>query len=459
MINRIFYSLVLFPEISYDAPLGNWAILTQVIEYKYWVIKTTFLYEGKYEELFFTHSDFVKDTNKWDNKYSKNWSIDWYHQKLVSYIFDIIKKSDTWDFHFFKDKSFYDKIPFWTVLTITSKCNLFCNYCFNDYDYPLKDRNTRKNIWFQKYKEIVDILYQYWTRDVILTWWEPFSAPFLWDLLDYLKLKKIFVRINTNGTLLTDSTLNKLNNNYSLNLMVSMHEFNNKDYYDINKIWAKNTAWIEELKSFENKFEKKVVQLKKIPSFSNLTLDFLTILTPKNILYLEEIYKFVLNNFTIQNWHFFRLYSTWTTKWISREMIKLAIYKLFKLNNLYHTNFKIVDSVPYCVTKDTEIAKQVIDWELSEHHNVKTIITTDWYIQIMSAFDTNLWSIFENDLLEVWQWEYVQKMLNNWFLPKECRDCKYKEDCRWGSRMDANIYNGSYDAFDPLWDVTNKVKI
>jgi radical SAM protein with 4Fe4S-binding SPASM domain len=41
-------------------------------------------------------------------------------------------------------------------------------------------------------------------------------------------------------------------------------------------------------------------------------------------------------------------------------------------------------------------------------------------------------------------------MLNNGFLPKDCEDCKYKEKCRGGSRMDANIYNKSYSAFDPL---------
>jgi sulfatase maturation enzyme AslB (radical SAM superfamily) len=67
---------------------------------------------------------------------------------------------------------------------------------------------------------------------------------------------------------------------------------------------------LEALKNFENKFEKKVEQLRKIHNFKNLTLDFLTILTPKNILYLEKIYEFILNNFEIENWHFFRLYST-----------------------------------------------------------------------------------------------------------------------------------------------------
>lgn len=453
MINQIFYSLVLFPNIKYEVMLDSSYFLREVIEKEYWIFELIFSNDSSVKSVYFEHIDFTTENKV---NLTKNWNIYWDDDLLIQDIYNIVLKSDTKDFNFFKNKEFYDKIPFGTVLTITSKCNIFCNYCFNDYDYPLKDRNLRENIWLEKYKKIVDILYGYWTRDIIITWWEPFSAPFLWELLEYIRDKGIFIRINTNWTLLLDRTLERLNNEFSLNLMVSMHEFNNKDYYEINKVWAKNIQWIEWLKSFEDKFEKKVIQLRKIKSYKNISLDFLTILTPKNILFLEKIYDFVLKNFDIGDWHFFRLYSTWTTKWISREMINLAIHKLYKLNNTYNTNFKIVDSVPFCVTKDTEIAKTVIDGELSSHHNVKTIITTDWFIQIMSAFDTNLWSIFENDLLEIWQWEYVQNMLNNWFLPKECSDCKYKEECRGWSRMDANIYNKSYSAFDPLWDISNK---
>jgi len=78
--------------------------------------------------------------------------------------------------------------------------------------------------------------------------------------------------------------------------------------------------------------------------------------------------------------------------------MNLALHKLDILNKKYNVHFKIVDSVPFCVTKDTELASRVIDGELTENHNVKTIITTDGYIQIMSAFDSNLGSIFEHDL-------------------------------------------------------------
>jgi len=42
-------------------------------------------------------------------------------------------------------------------------------------------------------------------------------------------------------------------------------------------------------------------------------------------------------------------------------MITLAIAKLYKLNNYYKTDFKIVDAVPFCVTKNIDIASKVID--------------------------------------------------------------------------------------------------
>ena len=254
MITQIFYSLVLFPNIKYDDKLLSSYFLEWIYEKEYWSLELIFNKNWIKEAIIFIHNDFINNKNEF---LTKNWQLSWENKELLKEIFDIILISDVNDFNFFKKKEFYDKIPFWTVLTITSKCNLFCNYCFNDYDYPLKWRNLRENIWLDKYKNIVDILYKYWTRDIIITWWEPFSAPFLWDLLEYIRNKWIFIRINTNWTLFTDKTLNRLNNNFSLNLMVSMHEFNNKDFFDINETWARNIQWIEWLKTFENKFEKK----------------------------------------------------------------------------------------------------------------------------------------------------------------------------------------------------------
>lgn len=455
MITQIFYSLVLFPHIQYNKDIGDGYMLESLSEKEHGVIEWSFsLAGGGKETIEFCYSENLHESIFW----IKDWSLRSDDPLLERKIILLLAEHQQKDFLFFQDKEFYDSIPFWVVLTITSKCNLFCNYCFNDYDYPLEGRNLRENIGLEKYINIVDILYTSGTRDIILTGWEPFSAPFFWELLAYIRDKGIFIRINTNGTLLTDKTLERLSEGFSLNIMVSMHEFNNKDYFDVNQLGARNFGGIEELKWFENKFASKVLQLKKIAKFPNLSLDFLTILRPKNIIYLEKLYEFVLSQFQIENWHFFRLYSTGTTQGISQTLIKMAIYKLSRLNKKYGTNFKFVDSVPFCAVKDLDIAAEVIDGELSENHNVKTIITTDGNIQIMSAFDSNLWSIFDHDLLSVWRGDFVQKMLKNGFLPKECNDCAYKETCRGGSRMDAHIFNDRYDAFDPLGNIAHKIR-
>jgi MoaA/NifB/PqqE/SkfB family radical SAM enzyme len=177
---------------------------------------------------------------------------------------------------------------------------------------------------------------------------------------------------------------------------------------------------------------------------------------------LEKIYEFWFKKswIEIHNWQFFRLYGTKNNKWATSLMMKLAIEKMYKLNKKFWVNFKIVDPVPFCVMEDLEKASKIIDWVLSDTHDVKTIITTDGYIQLMSAYDNNFWNINKDDIKSVFlQSDFVKKMLNNWFLPKECYDCKYKEECRWWSRMDANIFNWSYWAWDPLGDINNKKTI
>lgn len=453
MITKIFYSLVLYPHISYDEDILWWKIF-DISEFEYWTIKIEL---SNWEKIFFKHKNFIE---KFENLDLKNWQIISDNKNLKNYFVEKLKLSDeNRDFNFFDDKVLNRKRPFWVVLTITSKCNIFCYYCFNDIDYDLKYRNTRENYSFDYWRKVVDDLYDAGTRVVILTWWEPMVAPFFWELLDYLKEKNIFIHINTNWTVLSDINLEKLNNNYSVNLMVSMHEFNDKDYYEVNKKWLKMTFEKDNVPSiFYKLFTNKVNQLRKINNLKNISLEFLTILSWKNILNLEKIYNFWEKcNINIHNWQFFRLYWTKNNKWASKTMMDIAVRKIYKNNLNFWKNYKIVDPVPFCVTSDIEKASKVIDGVLSDTHDVKTIITTQGFVQLMSAYDNNFWNIWETSMQKIFESDFVYRQLNNWFLPKECFDCKYKEECRWWSRMDANLSFWDYGLPDPIADFNNKV--
>ena len=465
MIEKIFYSLVLFPKIQFGSKIwSSQQVLLKIIERELGIIEVVTFSENLEKSIYFFHTD------RWEKSSDSSflsmhhldlglWKIYSSHSDLLKEVYEVLSGWNVHEFPFFKPKLYYRGIPFGVVLTITSKCNIFCYYCFNDIDYELKDRNLRANKDFIFWKKVIDELYDAGTRVVILTWGEPFVCPFFWELLDYLKMKWIFIHINTNGTLLSDINLEKLHTSYSVNLMVSMHEFNDADYFDVNlkglEMTYKKSAIPE---SFRTAFSKKIAQLRKIQKYPNLSLEFLTILSWKNILNLEKIYIFGKKcGIPVHAWQFFRLYSTKNNQWATTGMMSLAINKMYFLNKKYGTHYKIVDPVPFCVTKHTDRAAEVIDWVLSDSHDVKTIITTQWYVQMMSAYDSNFWNIEDTDIKTIYASEFVTKQLNNGFLPKECQNCALREKCRGWSRMDAHIHFGDYGALDPLANMLHKL--
>lgn len=85
----------------------------------------------------------------------------------------------------------------------TNCCNYRCVYCF------AKSKNKSKQLSFEKCKNVVDKIKDYFTKNNIvdgrinLVGGEPLVSPFINELIDYCFDKKIKVSIVTNGSLLT----------------------------------------------------------------------------------------------------------------------------------------------------------------------------------------------------------------------------------------------------------------
>lgn len=93
------------------------------------------------------------------------------------------------------------------VFEPTIRCNLSCKMCF----YSSKKMHTIKRVQdlsLEQIKRIIDKLSPIEYFGIIGG--EPFMKPELFEILDYLREKKIPIWLSTNGTLINDEGINKL---------------------------------------------------------------------------------------------------------------------------------------------------------------------------------------------------------------------------------------------------------
>lgn len=90
-------------------------------------------------------------------------------------------------------------------LFLTRACNLKCCHCFAEGGRPLKDE-----LLHEEWLSLFDQLEEMGVLQVRLTGGEPFMRRRILDILDYLKAKRFQKLLITNGTMLTEKTVEAL---------------------------------------------------------------------------------------------------------------------------------------------------------------------------------------------------------------------------------------------------------
>ncbi len=90
-------------------------------------------------------------------------------------------------------------------LSLTGKCNLHCAYCFYH-----EEMQSRPDLPTEEWLSFFDELGRLSVRDVCLSGGEVFVRPDLWELIDAVIANRMRYSINTNGTLITEDTLARL---------------------------------------------------------------------------------------------------------------------------------------------------------------------------------------------------------------------------------------------------------
>jgi len=90
-----------------------------------------------------------------------------------------------------------NKNPIFAVLTVTSRCDFRCKYCFSDYY-----KKTEKDLSTEKLLQTIDELAQYGIIYLNVHGGEALLRKDIGEILERAKKKHMFVNLITNGTLL-----------------------------------------------------------------------------------------------------------------------------------------------------------------------------------------------------------------------------------------------------------------
>jgi len=85
---------------------------------------------------------------------------------------------------------------------LTYNCSEQCIHCYNSgatRNSTEQSKRNRQELTFEDYKRIIDELYSLGLMKVCLSGGDPFSYPFVWQIIDYLYKKEIATDIFTNG--------------------------------------------------------------------------------------------------------------------------------------------------------------------------------------------------------------------------------------------------------------------
>lgn len=215
-------------------------------------------------------------------------------------------------------KRLFNRKPISAIFIPSRVCNLKCRQC-SIWKYQTKDSLT-----FNQKILVITKLHK-WLGDYFqlnISGGEPFASPDTIRLINYACKKKIFVSVNTNGTLLNESTINKL--------------CKHKKYLTINfSLDGPNAKIHDNLRGKVGTFDKLIVNINYWKKMKN-KFSIISVISEGNVKYLNELCDLAiqLGAYSI-NFQPLDLYS------FSNRMNSL---KEFKTHSLWPKNFSLLKS-------------------------------------------------------------------------------------------------------------------
>jgi len=322
-------------------------------------------------------------------------------------------------------------LPEEIMIEVEPKCNFSCRFCFNQISFARGGREI-KGLSADYVKRIIDNVSKSGVGIIRFTGGEPMMRKDIFTLLRYAKGKGLETRLNTNGYLINRQTAKKLSGMVD-NILLPIESSTDKKE-------ALMTGVADSLK-------RKIKAIEWLKKEGVPVVRAGTVATKENISDFDQIAELIFS-LPLDEWELYRPIPIGKKTDLTPYLINLLADKLIDLRKNSDRNVCIANAIPFCSIKDLNKLNAVSKGALYDDGYRRMAVDPRGFLKPHYFLDENVGR--PTDILSGWQGDFMKKMRNLEFLPKECDGCPFVFKCRGGSRQIAKMVYGEYNKVDPL---------
>jgi len=321
-------------------------------------------------------------------------------------------------------------------IELTHKCNLSCEWCFNQHS-PWFDRKNEIN-----YEDLLKILLIFekfrrknWLQKPLikLTWWEPLLYYKIKEIIIFIKKYLWYkIKLNTNWFYLESLWKNFIEDN--IDIILFSYHFWDKTLYNQKYILDKN------------KYSNYISSLNWVKKYISSRIN-------KNLINdIDNHINFISSNFSFNKYFlWFPVLWKWEKLDFTKEDFRNFCIKLNKIKSKIWFKFEIWFPPAFCFSNEPELLNSLVNMKnitifLWERINInpKWKITSSYYY-----FDKEYKIVNEEDFEQFLNSTFFSNIRKLDWLDEKCKNCDYLIKCWWWNRMLALSLNWDFFSRDP----------
>lgn len=311
-------------------------------------------------------------------------------------------------------------VPQYIYWELSNFCNLRCKHCFAEASGDMSSIIDQHQIQAK-----LEEMYTYGTFAVRFGGGEPLMVPYLFDLIKFCDSKHIAVDITTNGTLVSDDVLGKLQNAGLRELTISLDGL--EETHDVIR-----GAGV---------FQRSLDSIRKALTHEGITTSVAFTVTALNYNQIESFVEEMVNA-GVRKFYFFRYCENSNSDYLllSQRAIESVSKSIYYVSKGYK-NIKFIHE------EFSFYAKRWCDnIQICEGCNfLKGVMSIDYCgnVVVCAAIHKVLGNIFNDKVSDVYRNIQIEQNSIR-CVPTVCEKCNYHRECHGGCKSRSYHTDGTY---------------